>query len=169
MLRFLFPGLTSARPPGAELFTAVTAQARDPHWYREGAVPDTIDGRFRVLATIASLAIVRLEQLGADGDAASAALTERFIAVMETEHREIGLGDPSLGKQVRRLVGALARRVALWREAVADASRWDAAVSDSLYVDATAGDALNHSEAALGRLWAELETRSLGELMEGAL
>ena len=39
----------------------------------------------------------------------SVALTERFIAVMECEHRELGLGDPTLGKTVRKLVGSLAR------------------------------------------------------------
>jgi cytochrome b pre-mRNA-processing protein 3 len=165
MLRFLFPRLTPARPRGAELFAAVTAQARDPHWYREGGVLDTIDGRFRVLATIAALVIVRLERDGADGDAASAALTERFIEAMETEHREIGLGDPSLGKQVRRLVGALARRAALWRDAVAETGGWDAAVTDSLYGNVPLDVALRHSAAALRRFCADLEQRSLAQLM----
>jgi cytochrome b pre-mRNA-processing protein 3 len=169
MLRFLFPRLTPARPRGAELFAAVTAQARVAHWYRGGGVPDTIDGRFRVLATVAALAIVRLERDGPDGDAASAALTERFIDAMETEHREIGLGDPSLGKQVRRLVGALARRAALWRDAVAETGGWDAAVTDSLYGDAPLDDACKHSAAALRRLWVNLEQRSLAQLMEGAI
>ena len=32
-------------------------------------------------------------------------VTERFIEVMELEHRELGLGDPTLGKTVRKLVG----------------------------------------------------------------
>ena len=49
------------------------------------------------------------------------ALTERFIEVMESEHRELGLGDPTLGKTVRKLVGALARRTELWRSATAAA------------------------------------------------
>ena len=48
-------------------------------------------------------------------NALSVALTERFIEVMEAEHRELGLGDPTLGKTVRKLVGSLARRTELWR------------------------------------------------------
>ena len=111
MLRFLFPGLTADPERGAALFDAVTSEARKAHWYVEGGVPDDLDGRFRILATIAALAIVRLEQLG--GERESVALTERFIEVMEAEHRELGLGDPGLGKTVRRLVGALGRRVEL--------------------------------------------------------
>ena len=119
MLGNLFRTLTAEPNRGVSLFAAATAEARKPHWYIEGAVPDTIDGRFAVLATVIALAIVRLEQLGEEGNAASVALTERFIEVMESEHRQIGLGDPKLGRTVRKLVGSLSRRVALWRSAVA--------------------------------------------------
>ena len=73
-------------------------------------MPDTIDGRFAVLATITALVLVRLERGGDEAKRASVALTERFIEVMESEHRELGLGDPTLGKTVRKLVGSLARR-----------------------------------------------------------
>ena len=57
---------------------------------------------------------------------ASVALTERFIHVMESEHRELGLGDPTLGKTVRKLVGMLARRTQLWRELPGRWTRSDA-------------------------------------------
>ena len=68
--------------------------------------PDTLDGRFAVLATITALVLVRLEAaMAMRGNAVSVALTERFIEVMESEHRELGLGDPTLGKTVRKLVG----------------------------------------------------------------
>ncbi len=119
MLGNLFRTLTAEPSRGAKLFAAATAEARKPHWYIEGAVPDTIDGRFAVLATVLALVIVRLEQLGQEGNAASVALTERFIEVMELEHRQMGLGDPKLGRTVRKLVGSLSRRVALWRSAAA--------------------------------------------------
>ena len=52
---------------------------------------------------------------------------------MEAEHREIGLGDPTLGKTVRKLVGSLARRTELWRRASSGASEWNEAARDSLY------------------------------------
>src|SRR4051794_3047958 len=130
MLSFLFRGLTAQTARGVALFDAVTAEGRRRSWYVEGRVPDTLDGRFAVLATIAALVLVRLESEGEAGNDLSVALTERFIHVMESEHRELGLGDPTLGKTVRKLVAMLARRTELWRGGTQD---WIEATRDSLY------------------------------------
>src|SRR5881628_3725227 len=146
MLSFLFRGLTAEPARGAALFDTVTAEARCPSWYREGGVPDTLDGRFAVLATICALVLVRLERDGAAGNAASVALTERFIEVMESEHRELGLGDPTLGKTVRKLVGMLARRAELWRAAE---SGWIEVTRESLYKSDVGEAPLRHCAMAL--------------------
>src|SRR3954454_10632681 len=146
MLKFLFGGLTADKSDGTPLFDALTGRARQPHWYVEGKVPDTLDGRFAVLASVVALALVRLEREGEEGDHLSVALTERFIHVMESEHRELGLGDPTLGKTVRKLVGMLARRTELWR---GDKRNWIEATQESLYKGDVDGDALQHSAAAL--------------------
>jgi cytochrome b pre-mRNA-processing protein 3 len=169
MLGFLFRGLTEERRRGAPLFDALTAIAREPHWYVEGEVPDTLDGRFAVLATVTALAMVRLERDGPAGDAPSVALTERFIEVMESEHRELGLGDPTLGKTVRKLVGMLARRTELWRSATQDGQGWTEAARESLYRDDAAPDALRHNAEALKRLSIKLGEASLDELEQGKI
>ena len=155
MLRFLFPTLTEPHP-GADLFDAATAEARRRHWYIEGAVPDTLDGRFAMLATVTALVLVALDALGEEGNAASVGLTERFVEAMDSEHRQLGLGDPALGKQVRKLVGSLARRVELWRSAIAGARLWREATRESVYRSPVAADALDHSTAALEQLWGML-------------
>src|SRR3954454_9153419 len=149
MLGNLFRTLTAEPSRGAKLFAAATAEARKPHWYVDGAVPDTIDGRFAMLATIVALVIVRLEQLGEEGDAASVALTERFIEVMESEHRQMGLGDPKLGRTVRKLVSGVARRVELSRGAV-DSGDWAQTARASVYGGEVGPRPLDHSAAALG-------------------
>ncbi len=169
MLGFLFRSLTAEPALGAALFAAVTEEGRRPHWYVEGTVPDTLDGRFAVLATVAALVIVRLEQEGNEGNAISVALTERFIQVMESEHRELGVGDPKLGHTVRKLVGSLARRADLWRSAVAGQCNWTDAARDSTYSSGVSTDALDHTVRALRQLWARLEQASLGALVEGKL
>jgi cytochrome b pre-mRNA-processing protein 3 len=169
MLGFLFPRLTAERARGANLFAAATREARQRHWYAEGQVPDTLDGRFAMLTTIAALILVRLEQCGPEGDAASVALTERFIEVMESEHRELGLGDPKLGRTVRKLVGSLARRTELWRLAVMGERKWSDVTRQSVYHAEASADALTHSAAALRRFWKRLEQRSAGELMDGRI
>jgi cytochrome b pre-mRNA-processing protein 3 len=167
MLRFLFPRLTAAPERGEALFAAVTAKARERHWYLGGKVPDTLDGRFRMLATLMALVIVRLEQDGGPGEAASVALTERFIEVMESEHRELGLGDPKLGRTVRKLVGSLARRVEIWRSAVETPASWSAATKDSLWFGEAAPAALDHLENKLQDFWSGLQAAEVAAIAEG--
>jgi cytochrome b pre-mRNA-processing protein 3 len=168
MLSFLFRRLTAETSHGARLFDAITGKTRAPHWYVDGDVPDTIDGRFAVLATIAALVLVRLEEEGQPGNEASVALTERFIHVMESEHRELGLGDPALGKTVRKLVGSLARRTELWRQAVSNGD-WNDGARVSLYRADPGDAALLHASEALRDLWDGLRRSSLSELEEGRL
>ncbi|MCJ7421128.1 ubiquinol-cytochrome C chaperone family protein [Sphingomicrobium astaxanthinifaciens] len=127
-------------PPGAEaasLYAALVRAARDPHWYREGKVPDTIEGRFGLLATLIALTVLRLESGGEEAVRGSVALTEAFIADMDAQMREEGF-DAGLGKQVRSMVGALAARIDRWRF-VADedtpAERWREAARWSVFRD----------------------------------
>jgi cytochrome b pre-mRNA-processing protein 3 len=169
MLRFLFPALTPAPEGGAALFEAVTSKAREPYWYVEGEVPDTLDGRFRMLATIAALIAVRLESEGDVGEALSVAFTEQFIAVMESEHRELGLGDPTLGKTVRKLVGLLAQRVEQWRSAAAVQSDWNDAARESVYNGEVAELPLMHTADALRCFWSSLEAADVAALAKGRL
>ena len=165
MLRFLFPRLTAQPARGAELFAAVTHEARQRHWYVEGAVADSLDGRFAVLATVTALVLVRLEDGTDEAHAASVALTERFVEIMEAEHRELGLGDPGLGRKVRKLVSALARRVELWRSAVSNEDFSEPA-RQSLNSGGSAG-AVAHNAQALRALWSRLEATPVNELAEG--
>lgn len=169
MLGFLFRGLTADPHRGAALFDAVTVKAREPHWYLEGTVADTLDGRFAVLATITALVLTRTEREGASGNPTCVALTERFIEVMESEHRELGLGDPTLGKTVRKLVGSLGRRTELWRSATSGERDWNEATRESLYKGGVPADALRHCAEALRNLWTKLQDVSAEALAEGRI
>jgi cytochrome b pre-mRNA-processing protein 3 len=170
MLRSLFARLTGEPRRGKALFEAAVAEARRPHWFVEGDLPDTVEGRFAVLATVAALMIVRLERGAAAGEAASVALTERFVEALDSEIREMGVSDPALGKQVRRLVGALAGRVERWRSVVESGQGWTAEVERSLYGDeALARQPVRHSEAALQQLWQRLAGSTLGALVSGRI
>ncbi len=170
MIRRLFARLTGEPRRGQKLFDAAAAEARKPHWFVEGQVPDTVDGRFAMLATIVALLIVRLERGGPAGEAGSVALTERFVETLDTEIREMGLGDPALGKQVRQLVGALAARVERWRSVLDQGLPWRPATERSIYRDQPPGAAaIEHSEAALRSLWRRIENSSVEALVEGRL
>jgi len=101
----------------APLYRAIVARGRDPFWYREGLVPDTLDGRFDMVAAVTALVLLRLESLGDEGKRASVLLTERFVDDMDATLRQIGIGDYVVGKQVGRMMSALGGRLAAFREA----------------------------------------------------
>lgn len=170
MIRALFARLTGGPKRGQALFDLAVAEAQRPHWFVEGGVADTVNGRFAVLATIIALITVRLEKEGEDGAHATVTLTERMVETLDAELREMGLGDPTLGKQVRGLVGAVAGRVERWRTLVDSDVDWAAEVQRSLYLDEEPGpDAASHSESSLRSLWLQLEAASLEDLSDGRI
>jgi cytochrome b pre-mRNA-processing protein 3 len=168
-MRSLFSRWRSPRNDIEPLYTALIGEARRPAWYVEGGVADTLDGRFAVLATLVALAILRLE----DGDGAavraSVGLTESFIADMDAQMREEGFGDPSVGKQVRSMVGALASRVDRWRHARSGEAPWDDAVRFSVYRDSVPENAgaAAYSAATLRAFDERLAAASDDALIEG--
>lgn len=168
MLPNLFRRLTGDSKRGQLLFDAVVAEARRPHWYTQGEVADSIDGRFAALASVTALVIIRLERGSHALEAASVALTERFVESMDSEHRELGLNDPGLGRRVRKLVGALERRVDEWRDATHDETGWTETVVSSLYRgEAPKDEALRHSADALRDLWKALGEAPDQDFLEG--
>ena len=150
------------------LYERVVTEARLPHWYVEGQVPDTIDGRFAVLATLLALTSVRLERGSEPAQRAGIDLTEQFIADMDGEIRQLGIGDPSIGKQVGGMVSALGGRVGAWRSAVSGEEGWDDVMIRSLYRGRAPGQpAQAHSAAALRAYWDRLEPAGDAVLIAG--
>jgi cytochrome b pre-mRNA-processing protein 3 len=89
---------------------------------------------------------------------------------MESEHRQLGISDPSLGKTVRKLVGMLARRVELWRSAAETDAAWPEAVRASLYRDTEVGSkALEASSALAKELMQRLQNTKIEDLKLGKL
>ncbi len=162
------------RTPGYEvepLYAALVAEARRPAWYVEGGVADTLDGRFAVLASLVALAILRLEDGGESPLRGSVALTESFISDMDGQMREQGFGDPSIGKQVRSMVGALASRVDRWRHVRGGEGDWADAVHFSVYRDAlpAAETAATFAAEALRRFDEGMAGASDDALLKGVL
>ena len=163
----LFRGEPRAAKP---LYDQVVARARQPHWYVDGEVPDTINGRFAMLATLLALVDLRLESGGEQARLASVSLAECFIDDMDAEMRQIGIGDPVMAKKVGGLVGALGGRVGAWRRAIAGEESWPAVIGRSVYREQPAAeDASEHVEGQLRLFWSGLEGRSDEALLQGTL
>lgn len=150
------------------LYRAVVAEGRQTHWYKEGAVPDTLDGRFDMIVAILSLALIRLEQLGAKQEAVW--LTELFVEDMDGQLRQEGIGDVVVGKHVGRMMSALGGRTGAYREALAGGDDLGEALRRNLYRGAEASDAaVAHVEGALRGRWTRLNCLTRDALLAGDL
>ena len=150
------------------LYAAVVARARAPHWYVEGQVPDTVDGRFDMIAAVMGFVVLRLEQEAA-GAPLSAVLTERFVDDMDGQLRELGVGDVVVGKHIGKMMGMLGGRLGAYREGLAGAGI-DAALVRNLYRSAAPSpEALAHVRNGLLDFRAALAATPIAALAEGTL
>lgn len=170
-MRSIMAMLRPKRADAGTLYAAVVTEARRTAWYREGAVADSLDGRFAVLSTLAALTILRLEEGGEEAVRHSVAFTESFISDMDAQMREEGFGDPSIGKQVRQMVGALASRVDRWRQARRGEIEWGDAVRFSVYRDSPPSQesALTYAAESLRRFDEGLGGCGDRDLIEGKI
>lgn len=159
---------TNPRETLDPLYRAIVAAGRDPVWYREGGVPDTIDGRFDMIAALTALVLLRLEAEEA-GRQPSVLLTELFIADMDSSLRQIGIGDYVVGKHVSRMMGALGGRLAALREAT-DRQALIAAVERNIFRgEPPSPETLAFVSARLDGFRTKLAATPLDQLLAGAL
>ena len=153
----------------APLYRAAVAAGRDPFWYREGQVPDTLDGRFDMVAAVVALVLLRLEADGGPGREPSRLLTETFIDDMDGTLRQIGVGDHVVGKHVGRMMGALGGRLTAFRDARSDGA-FAAAVRRNIFHDAPPSEAAVALVAQrLGALSRVIDALPTETLLEGRL
>jgi len=98
----------------AGLYGATIAQARRPALYTAGGVPDSIDGRFEMIALHCYLVLRRLRGAGEQAERLSQALVDALFADMDASLREMGAGDLGVGKRVRKMATAFYGRVAAY-------------------------------------------------------
>ncbi|MGD9810767.1 MAG: ubiquinol-cytochrome C chaperone family protein [Sphingobium sp.] len=152
----------------APLYQAVVHRGRAVHWYVEGAVPDTLDGRFDMIAAVLSLVLLRLEE--ADLRQESVFLTELFIDDMEGQLRQIGVGDVVVGKQVGRMMSALGGRLCAYRDGLAEGGDLGDALRRNLYRGEAVDDgAVAQVEKELRHFAAALKTTDPQALLAGQL
>jgi cytochrome b pre-mRNA-processing protein 3 len=116
-------------PPGTieTIYGMIVTQAREPLFYRDLGVPDTVNGRFDLLLLHLWLMLRRLKSV-ASGTALSQALFDHFCSDMDDNLREMGVGDQSVPKRMRAFGEAFYGRTAAYdmaltggREALAQA------------------------------------------------
>ena len=130
----------SARPDTiSTLYGTIVAQARLPGFYRDYAVPDTVNGRFDLIVLHLALLI---DRLAADEGtrALGQGLFDLFCQDMDNNLREMGVGDLAVPKEMRRMGEAFYGRAQAYREALAADS--NEALAATLMRNIYAGSAL---------------------------
>ncbi len=171
-LKRLFARLFSTGPDPAEklrpLWHGIVAEAREPAWYEGGGVADTVEGRFDAIALVTALVMIRMH-----GDPPlrepSARLTELFVADMEGQLRESGVGDLMVGKKVGMLVGSLAGRIEAYRDGLAE--RGDAKLEAAIHrnVSLTSDDGAPRIAARMRTLHERLAGMDSKRLLAGGI
>lgn len=152
------------------LWHRVVAIAREPRWYAECGVADTVPGRFDAITLVLALVLLRMEREPALVEP-SVRLTEIFVEDMDGQLRESGVGDLVVGKKIGRLMSVLGGRLGVLRDALsqADGPQGEAAVTEVIARNVTLtedGSATRTAAAAL-ELAKQLDGLSGAALLAG--
>ena len=117
-----------------DIYRKIVEQARVPYFYAELGVPDTVDGRFELVALHTFLVLRRLKPgEGGNGDLGQA-LFDVMFEDMDLSLREMGAGDMGIGKRVKAMVQAFYGRVASYEAGLsADDDTLQEALSRNVY------------------------------------
>lgn len=99
-----FQRASARRKAAAEAYRRLLAHALQPMHYAASGVPDTFEGRARMVTVLTSLACVRFSQLGGTEAARLVKrLDELVLDGFDAAFREKGVGDASIARKVRKL------------------------------------------------------------------
>jgi cytochrome b pre-mRNA-processing protein 3 len=96
----------------SRLYGAIVAQARQPAFYRSYGVSDSLDGRFEMILLHTVLAVRRLRRAGRSGEDYGQILFDHFCSDMDGSLREMGIGDLTVPKQMKKVGAAFYQRQA---------------------------------------------------------
>ncbi|WP_137177026.1 ubiquinol-cytochrome C chaperone family protein [Roseomonas sp. AR75] len=120
-------GLFTRKPherAGFALYGAAVGAARQPVFFAEIGVPDTLDGRFDLVSLHTGLLVCRIAR-DADprGKDLAQAVFDAMFADMDVNLREMGVGDLSVGKRVKRMWEAFHGRAQAYDTALREGDR----------------------------------------------
>jgi cytochrome b pre-mRNA-processing protein 3 len=101
------------------IYGMIVTQAREPLFYRDLGVPDTVNGRFDLLLMHLWLVLRRLKSAAA-GQVLSQALFDHFCSDMDDNLRELGVSDLKVPKRMQAFGEAFYGRTAAYDMALTE-------------------------------------------------
>ncbi len=147
------------------LYASIIAKGRELHWYEEGQVPDTLDGRFGMISSILAVMLLHMEQLP-EAAQDTAYLTELFVQDMDAQMREAGIGDVVVAKDMGKIMSVLGGRLGAFRGAFDDPLSLDATIERNIYEAGHSDEqARRHVAAKMTDYWRILQKLDHPELL----
>lgn len=102
MILSLFRKDTATEPVYA-VYSAIVAQSRQPIFYAQWGVPDTVTGRFDMISLHMALLFRRLRAETGSQKNFSQAVFDLFFKDMDRSLREMGVGDLGVPKRIQKM------------------------------------------------------------------
>jgi cytochrome b pre-mRNA-processing protein 3 len=119
--------------PAFQLYGSAVAAARAPYLYAALGVPDTLDGRFDAIVLHVYLVVCRLDMEPNPGPALAQAVFDAMFLDMDTNLREMGVGDLSVGKRNRAMWEAFHGRSAAYAAVWDDPAGLESAIARNFW------------------------------------
>lgn len=153
------------------LYVRVVEKARQPVFYTEYAVPDTLDGRFDMIALQMFFIVERLKKDGSpEALEFLRAVSEVFFSDMDRSIREMGSTDTGVVKRMKNISQAFYGRIFAYETSAGD----DAKMQDALLRNLYRSDLSRQAEAVKMADYVEAQrtayrTLRLNDLLDAAL
>src|SRR5439155_11860967 len=156
----------------AELaYRRIVEQARQSGFFSASGVPDTLDGRFELICLHAFLFLHRLKREAPPASQLGQRLYDAMFADFDRSLREMGTGDLSVGRQVKRMAQAFFGRIDAYERGLSGGDAvLKSALARNLFGTVTATEPA--LDAMAGYLHGEvrrLRERPLTELLAGEI
>jgi cytochrome b pre-mRNA-processing protein 3 len=127
---------------GKALYARAAAQARDPAFYADLGVADTVEGRFELFSLHVALILLRLKGEGQAAAEISQAAFDAFLGGLDSALRELAVGDLAVPKRMKKLGEAFYGRMRSLEQALAarpDLGELETVVARTLLQDSGRG------------------------------
>ncbi len=155
--------------PAQALYGEIVRAARAEAFFAEWGVPDTLDGRFEMIALHAFLALRRLKA-APEAAGFSQKLFDIMFADLDRNLREMGASDLGVGRQVKAMAQSFYGRIRAYERGLAGEENLEQALKRNLFGTAEPTPAqLVAAAAYLRRQEAALARAPAGDLLRGEL
>jgi cytochrome b pre-mRNA-processing protein 3 len=158
-----------ARIVGGLLYESAVERARQPLFYTDFAVSDSVEGRFELYSLDVILLLHRLKGEGPQAAETAQALFDTFVSQLDHALREIGVGDLSVAKKMRKLGEAFYGRAKAYDAAldVATVADLEALIGRTVFEGAPEAGHVEALAAYVRRVVAALAAQPLEAVLEG--